>query len=113
MTFEGSSLWKVRRKVGTNLVLWPGATVLVQGEDGRVLLGLRGDTRDWAMPGGGAEEGSSFAGTAVTELREETGLIAEPADLVSCCAGGRANPRPTARRCSSSSGSISRRCPSR
>ena len=57
MTFEGSSLWKVRQKVGTDLVLWPGATVLVQREDGRVLLGLRGDTHDWAMPGGGAEEG--------------------------------------------------------
>ena len=81
MTFEGSSLWKVRRKVGTDLVLWPGATVLVQREDGRVLLGLRGDTHDWAMPGGGAEEGSSFTGTAVTELREETGLIADPAEL--------------------------------
>ena len=81
MTFEGSSLWKVRQKVGTDLVLWPGATVLVQREDGRMLLGLRGDTHDWAMPGGGAEEGSSFAGTAVTELREETGLIADPDDL--------------------------------
>lgn len=81
MTFEGSSLWKVRQKVGTDLVLWPGASVLVQREDGRVLLGLRGDTHDWAMPGGGAEEGSSFADTAVTELQEETGLIADPADL--------------------------------
>ena len=81
MTFEGSSLWKVRQKVGTDLVLWPGATVLVQREDGRVLLGLRGDTHDWAMPGGGAEQGSSFTDTAVTELREETGLIADPADL--------------------------------
>src|SRR3954469_7947181 len=38
VTFEGSSLWKVRQKVGTDLVLWPGATVLVQREDGRVLL---------------------------------------------------------------------------
>ena len=81
MTFEGSSLWKVRRKVGTDLVLWPGATVLVQREDGRVLLGLRGDSHEWSMPGGGAEEGSSFADTAVTELRQETGLIADTADL--------------------------------
>jgi 8-oxo-dGTP pyrophosphatase MutT (NUDIX family) len=140
VTFEDSSLWKVRQKVGTDLVLWPGATVLVQREDGRVLLGLRGDTHDWAMPGGGAEEGSSFAGTAVTELREETGLVADPADLegfasiseagnhlVTYPNGDRthyfgiwfllrrwgANPRPTARRCCSSTGSISRRCPSR
>ena len=81
MSFEGSSLWRVRQKVGTELVLWPGATVLVQRDDGRALLGLRGDTHEWAMPGGGAEEGSSFAGTAVTELREEAGLRADPSDL--------------------------------
>jgi 8-oxo-dGTP pyrophosphatase MutT (NUDIX family) len=79
--FEGSALWNVRQKVGTDLLLWPGATVLVLDDAERVLLGLRGDTRDWAMPGGGAEEGSSFADTAVTELREETGLRADPDDL--------------------------------
>jgi 8-oxo-dGTP pyrophosphatase MutT (NUDIX family) len=81
MGFEGSALWQVRQKVGTGLILWPGATVMVQRDDGRVLLGLRGDNGVWAMPGGGAEFGSSFADTALTELREETGLLADEDDL--------------------------------
>jgi 8-oxo-dGTP pyrophosphatase MutT (NUDIX family) len=33
------------------------------------------------MPGGGSEEGSSFAGTALQELREEVGLEADADDL--------------------------------
>jgi 8-oxo-dGTP pyrophosphatase MutT (NUDIX family) len=80
--FEGSSLWRVRQKVGADLLLWPGATVLVERGDGRVLLGLRTDTDAWAMPGGGAEEGSSFTDTAVTEVEEEVGLSIDPTDLV-------------------------------
>ena len=52
MGFEGSSLWRVRQKIGHDLILWPGATVLVEDPDGRVLLGLRGDNGEWAMPGG-------------------------------------------------------------
>lgn len=82
MGFEGSSLWRVRQKVGHDLLLWPGATVLVEDGERRVLLGLRRDNGEWAMPGGGAEEGGSFASTALDELREEVGLEADAADLI-------------------------------
>lgn len=81
MGFEGTTLWRVRQKVGTDLMLWPGASVMVVRDDGRVLLARRLDNGMWAIPGGGAEEGSSFAHTAITELREEVGLEADPADL--------------------------------
>ena len=56
--------------------------MLVEDEHGRVLLGLRRDNGEWAMPGGGAEEGGSFAGTALDELREEMGLEADREDLI-------------------------------
>jgi len=82
MSFEGSTLWRVRQRVGHDLVLWPGATVLVEDADGRILLGLRRDNGEWAMPGGGAEAGGSFAATALDELREEVGLEADRADLI-------------------------------
>jgi len=82
MGFEGSSLWRLRQKIGRDLILWPGATVLVEDTDGRVLLGLRGDNGELAMPGGGAEEGGSFASTALDELYEEVGLRADRADLI-------------------------------
>lgn len=81
MGFEGSTLWRVRKRIGTDLILWPGASVMVVRDDGRVLMGHRLDNGMWAIPGGGAEERSSFADTAVTELLEEVGLEADPADL--------------------------------
>jgi 8-oxo-dGTP pyrophosphatase MutT (NUDIX family) len=80
--FEGSSLWRLRQKVGSETVLWPGAMVFLVRDDGDVLFTRRADNGLWCLPAGGAEEGSSFAGTAVTELREETGVTVDPADLV-------------------------------
>jgi 8-oxo-dGTP pyrophosphatase MutT (NUDIX family) len=82
VSFEGSSLWRVRQKVGHELILWPGATVLVEDAGGRILFGLRRDNAEWAMPGGGAERDGSFAATALEELREEVGLEADRTDLI-------------------------------
>jgi 8-oxo-dGTP pyrophosphatase MutT (NUDIX family) len=82
LPFEDSYLWRVRQKVGHELVLVPGAAVAVQREDGHVLFALRGDDRTWCLPGGAAEVGGSFARTAIDELWEETGLVADPADLI-------------------------------
>jgi ADP-ribose pyrophosphatase YjhB (NUDIX family) len=82
LPFEGSYLWRLRQKVGHDLVLMPGAAVAVQREDGKVLFGRREDNGVWALPGGGAEEGGSFARTAIDELREETGLVVRADDLI-------------------------------
>lgn len=82
MAFEGSYLWRLRQKVGADLVLMPGAMVALQRPDGEVLLTKRGDTGVWCLPAGAAEEGGSFARTAVSELAEETGLDVSPADLI-------------------------------
>jgi 8-oxo-dGTP pyrophosphatase MutT (NUDIX family) len=80
--FEGSYLWRLRQKVGSRTVLIPGAMVFLVRDDGAVLFTRRVDNGLWCLPAGGAEEGSSFAGTALTELREETGVVVDPADLV-------------------------------
>jgi 8-oxo-dGTP pyrophosphatase MutT (NUDIX family) len=82
MPFEGSFLWRLRRKVGSDLVLFPGAMVFLVRDDGAVLFTRRADNGRWCLPAGGAEEGGSFARTAVDELREETGVAVAPADLV-------------------------------
>jgi 8-oxo-dGTP pyrophosphatase MutT (NUDIX family) len=80
--FEGSYLWRLRQKVGSDLVLIPGAMVFLVRDDGAVLFTRRVDNGLWCLPAGGAEEGSSFAATAIAELREETGVEVDPADLV-------------------------------
>jgi ADP-ribose pyrophosphatase YjhB (NUDIX family) len=82
MAFADSYLGRLRQQVGSRLVLVPGASVTLLRDDGQVLLGRRTDTDNWGLPGGISEEGSSFARTAVTELREETGLEVHERDLV-------------------------------
>jgi 8-oxo-dGTP pyrophosphatase MutT (NUDIX family) len=90
--FEGSYLWRLRQKIGSELVLVPAAQVLVIDSDDRLLLIRRSDTGRWALPAGSAEPHSTFALTAVCELEEETGLRAEMTDLepFACVS----NPRP-------------------
>ena len=82
MPFEGSYLWRLRQKVGSQTVLHPGAMVFLEREGGAILFTRRVDNGLWCLPAGGAEEGSSFAGTAITELHEETGVVVDPADLI-------------------------------
>ena len=82
MAFEGSYLWRIRQKVGNDLILMPGASVVVENDEGEVLLLRRSDTGEWCVPAGAAEEGDSFAETAINELREEAGLIVDESDLV-------------------------------
>jgi 8-oxo-dGTP pyrophosphatase MutT (NUDIX family) len=80
--FVGSYLWRLRRKIGSELVLMPGAMVVLLREDRHILLTKRRDTGVWCLPAGAAEVGGGFAATAVSELAEETGVDVSPADLV-------------------------------
>jgi 8-oxo-dGTP pyrophosphatase MutT (NUDIX family) len=82
MPFEGSYLWRIRQKIGNELVLMPGASVIVENDVGQILLLRRSDTGEWCVPAGAAEVGDSFARTAINELREEAGLIVDESGLI-------------------------------
>jgi len=56
---------------------------------GRILLIRRHDDRLWAMPGGVCEIEETAAAAAVRELREETGVDAEPIALLGVWDGRR------------------------
>ncbi|MCF3120337.1 NUDIX domain-containing protein [Streptomyces arenae] len=58
------------------------ASAVVADEHGRVLLQRRRDNGLWALPGGGMDMDDSLPGTAVREVREETGLDVEITGLV-------------------------------
>ncbi|MFE2559825.1 NUDIX domain-containing protein [Streptomyces sp. NPDC059352] len=58
------------------------ASAVVTDEHGRVLLQRRRDNDLWALPGGAMEMGDSLPGTAVREVKEETGLDVEITGLV-------------------------------
>ena len=79
MSFEESYLGKIRQLVGSQLLLVPGARIVVQDLDERVLLQRRSDLGLWGLPGGNAEPGENLASVVVREVFEETALtIANP-----------------------------------
>ena len=65
---------KLRRKIGHDLLWLMGVSGYVEDERGRVLLGRRSDTGEWAMVYGINEPG---------EVKEETGVDVIVTDLVS------------------------------
>jgi 8-oxo-dGTP pyrophosphatase MutT (NUDIX family) len=78
--FADSYLGQLRRLIGPRLVMMPGVRVVVEREDGAVLLHLRSDYRLWGFPGGVPDEGEGLAAVALRETLEETGI--RPQDLV-------------------------------
>ncbi|MCM1945465.1 NUDIX domain-containing protein [Streptomyces sp. G2] len=58
------------------------ASAVVTDSRGRILLQRRRDNDLWALPGGGMDMGDSLPGTAVREVKEETGLDVEITGLV-------------------------------
>ncbi len=65
---------KIREHIGHDLVMTVGCGVLVEDDEGRVLLQKRSDTGEWCIPGGGMEPVETFEETAIRELREEVGI---------------------------------------
>lgn len=82
MSYVDSYLWRLRQAVGHELVLMPGAMVVLQRDDGHVLLTKRTDDGSWCFPAGAAEVGGSFAQTGIDELAEETGIVVAEKDLI-------------------------------
>jgi 8-oxo-dGTP pyrophosphatase MutT (NUDIX family) len=80
--FSESYLGRLRAQVGHELILCPGAQVVVMRSDESVLFQLRADIGLWEFPSGSAEPGQSFTATAVVELAEETGIRVDESALV-------------------------------
>ncbi|MEV8328091.1 NUDIX domain-containing protein [Kitasatospora sp. NPDC056731] len=58
------------------------ASAVVTDDEGRILLQRRTDNGLYALPGGTMDLGESLPGTAVREVREETGFDVEITGLV-------------------------------
>lgn len=76
MSFADSYLGRLRRKVGSELLIVAGVRVAARDPSGRVLLQLRTDFGVWGLPGGALEPGEGFDETAHREFVEETGVAA-------------------------------------
>ena len=63
-------------------IILPGATALVEDDQGRLLMTRRTDLDCWDFPAGFADLGETTAANAVRETQEETGLIVEPYGII-------------------------------
>ena len=77
----------LRKIVGHRTLLQVGASVIVEDEQGRVLLQKRTDNHCWGYPGGSTELDERVEDAAPRELLEETGLTANNLELFGVFSG--------------------------
>lgn len=77
----------LRKIVGHRPLIQVGASIIVEDEQGRVLLQLRSDNHCWSYCGGSMEVDERAEDTAKRELFEETGLTAEKLELFGVFSG--------------------------
>lgn len=77
----------LREVVGHRTLLQVGASVILEDEEGRVLLQKRTDNHCWGYPGGSTELDERVEDAAARELLEETGLRANKLELFGVFSG--------------------------
>ena len=73
----------LREKIGHDPLWLTGITAYVEDADGRILLGRRRDTGEWALVYGIVEPGEEPGRTCVREVLEETGVHVAPQAIAS------------------------------
>ena len=60
----------------------PSVNVVVENDQGEILLIRRSDNNNWALPGGAIDIGESLTQAAIREVKEETGITCQITGLV-------------------------------
>ena len=82
-----SYIMDLRKIVGHRPLLQVGASVIVEDDQGRILLQLRSDNHCWGYAGGSVELDEEVEAAARRELLEETGLLAHKMELFGVFSG--------------------------
>lgn len=82
-----SYIMDLRSIVGHRPLLQVGASVIVEDDQGRILLQLRSDNHCWGYAGGSVELDEVVEEAAKRELFEETGLVANTLELFGIFSG--------------------------
>jgi ADP-ribose pyrophosphatase YjhB (NUDIX family) len=77
----------LRELIGKQLLLMPSVSVLVQDDEGRLLLVRHADSGLWGLVGGAVEIDERPDEAAIRETQEETGLLVELTRLVTALGG--------------------------
>ena len=83
----GEYVRDIRKKIGHDPLMICGASVIVENEQGEILLQLRTDNHQWGYAWGSIELYEPVEAAAARELEEETGLIAEELTLLGVFSG--------------------------
>ncbi|MEM8897608.1 MAG: NUDIX domain-containing protein [Bacteroidota bacterium] len=71
----GNYIQSLRGLIGHRKFIHPAARILIENEQGEILLIRRKDTDQWGLIAGGLEEGEDISACIKREVKEETGLI--------------------------------------
>lgn len=82
-----SYIMDLRAIVGHRTLLQVGASVIVEDNNGRILLQKRSDNHCWGYAGGSVELDEKVEDAAKRELYEETGLTANSLELFGVFSG--------------------------
>ena len=77
----------LRKIVGHRTLLQLGASVIIEDEQGRILLQKRSDNHTWSYAGGSVEPDEAVEDAARRECLEETGLTAEDLEFLGIYSG--------------------------
>jgi 8-oxo-dGTP diphosphatase len=69
-------LRRLRKRIGTDLLLLPGVSAVVLNDAGEVLLAKRSDNGEWSIVAGLIDPGEQPADAILREIQEETGVEA-------------------------------------
>jgi len=64
----------LRAFVGQRKFIHPACRIIIENEEGKILLIKRRDNGQWGLPAGGLEEGENIEACIRREVKEETGL---------------------------------------
>lgn len=80
--FEESYHGLLRQHLGNQRIILPAVRAVIADEDGRILFVKRSDNGLWVMPAGSQELDESILDALHREVREESGLEVEAAELI-------------------------------
>lgn len=83
----GEYVKDMRKLIGHRPLMICGASVIVENEQGEILMQKREDDGTWGYAGGSIELYEDVEAAAARELYEETGLIAEELELLGVFSG--------------------------
>ena len=78
---------RIRRLVGSELLILPSVSVLVRDDENRVLLVRHADSGRWGLIGGAVEVDERPEAAAIRETQEEAGVLVDLTGLVTVLGG--------------------------